>query len=91
MTLEEELAKKYVDQTYNGDTDFIDEAENVISWLLRDYAIVPKSQLKELYECYKQHEVVSKEKSLYEAEMIARGSQATMRDIFGSGLFENEK
>lgn len=47
-----------------------------------------KKTLRELYACYKQHEAVSKEKGLYEAEMIARGSTATMRDIFGKEMFE---
>ena len=60
----------------------------ILQWLSKDYCIVPKTLLKELYDCYKQHESVSKEKGLYESEMIARGSQATMRDIFGKSLFE---
>lgn len=29
----EELASEYVKDVYGGDTDFIDEAENVLSWL----------------------------------------------------------
>ena len=39
MTPEEirKLAEKYVAKVYGGDTDFIDEAENVISWLLRTH------------------------------------------------------
>jgi hypothetical protein len=36
------LAREYVEYMYGGDTDFIDEAENVISWLLDRYDIVPK-------------------------------------------------
>ncbi|MBD5302322.1 MAG: hypothetical protein HDS16_04920 [Bacteroides sp.] len=63
----------------------------LLEWLSKDYCIVPKTLLKELYDCYKQHESVSKEKGLYESEMIARGSQATMRDIFGKSLLEKEK
>ena len=29
----EELAREYVNDVYSGDTDFIDEAENVQTWL----------------------------------------------------------
>lgn len=28
-----ELAREYVNDVYSGDTDFIDEAENVLAWL----------------------------------------------------------
>lgn len=50
-----------------------------------------KKFLRELYTYYEQHEAVCKEKGLYEAEMIARGSTATMRDIFGKEMFENKE
>lgn len=46
-----EMARKYAAEVYNGDTDFIDEAENVISWLLRDYYIVNKNVLQKLQKC----------------------------------------
>ena len=62
-----------------------------MSWLTKDYCIVPKSQLKELYDCYRQHEQTCKVKGLHNATLIAIGSQATMRDIFGKSLFEEEK
>lgn len=47
-----------------------------------------ENQLKELYDCYKQHEQVTNKKGLYDAMLIARGSMAAMRDIFGKSLFE---
>ena len=62
-----------------------------LQWLTKDYCIVPKSQLKELYDCYRQHEQTCKAKGLHNATLIAIGSQATMCDIFGKSLFEEEK
>ena len=73
---------------------FSDTANIITEWLKflsKDYCIVPKSELKEIYACYKQHEEVSDKKGLHEAMLIARGSQATMRDIFGKSLFEEVK
>lgn len=29
----EDLAREYVNDIYSGDTDFIDETENILSWL----------------------------------------------------------
>lgn len=66
-------------------------AAEVLKWLSKDYCIVPKRQLKELYDCYRQHEHTCKAKGLHNATLIAIGSQATMRDIFGKSLFEEEK
>lgn len=67
------------------------QVEAVITQLSKDYCIVPKSQLKELYDCYRQHEHTCKAKGLHNATLIAIGSQATMCDIFGSSLFEEDK
>ena len=92
MTDEEikKIARRFELDMYPTMPDML-SAKAMIEWLCKDYAIVSKTQLKELYGCYKQHESVSKEKGLYEAEMIARGSQATMRDIFGESFFEEDK
>lgn len=68
-----------------------DDAKSVLEWLSKDYCIVPKSQLKELYDCYKQHEQVTDKKGLHDAMLIARGSIATMQDLFGKELFNEEK
>lgn len=39
------LAREYVKDVYGGDTDFIDEAEQVLTWLSQRYCIVEKSKL----------------------------------------------
>ena len=78
----------YDDQRNTDLSIYNDDAKSVLEWLSKDYAIVPKSQLKELYDCYRQHEHTCKAKGLHNATLIAIGSQATMRDIFGSSLFE---
>lgn len=41
----EALAREYVKEVYNGDTDFIDEAEQVLTWLSQRYCIVEKEAL----------------------------------------------
>ena len=52
MTPEEirKLAVEYVAKVYGGYTDFIDEAENVISWLLRTHCIVSREKVREVYD-----------------------------------------
>ena len=57
MTPEEitKLAEEYVAKVYGGDTDFIDEAENVISWLLRTHCIVSKKKATELCRLTLEH------------------------------------
>lgn len=39
-----ELAKEYINDVYHGDLDFLDEAENVISWLSKHYYIISKDE-----------------------------------------------
>lgn len=41
----EALAREYVKEVYSGDTDFIDEAEQVLTWLSQRYCIVEKSKV----------------------------------------------
>ena len=57
MTPEEitKLAEEYAAKVYGGDTDFIDEAENVISWLLRTHCIVSKEKATELCRLTLEH------------------------------------
>ena len=89
----ENLAKQYAEFT---DLSVVDQlrvkliSKEFLTWVLRDYCIVPKSKLKELYDCYRQHEQTCKAKGLHNATLIAIGSQATMRDIFGDSLFEEK-
>lgn len=87
----ENIAKQYAEFT---DLSVVDQlrvkliSKEFLTWVLRDYCIVPKSQLKELYDCYRQHEHTCKAKGLHNATLIAIGSQATMCDIFGKSFFE---
>lgn len=43
-----DIACKYVEEVYNGDTDFIDEAVSIIGWLLLDHCIVNREQVQKL-------------------------------------------
>lgn len=38
------LAKAFIDDHYNGDLDFLDQAEEVIEWLLKYHNIIPKNE-----------------------------------------------
>ncbi len=42
----EALAREYVADVYNGDTDFKPEAECLINWLSERYEIVAKEKIK---------------------------------------------
>lgn len=52
----EALAREYVKDVYVGDTDFIDEAEQVLTWLSTRYCLVEKSRLEELEIAYRAKE-----------------------------------
>lgn len=70
------------------DANWHHEFHNFLSWLIKTHCIVSREKVRELYDCYKQHEAVTNEKGLHEAMIIARGSMAAFRDIFGKELFE---
>lgn len=44
----ENLAREYVDEVYNGDTDFTEEAEQLIHWLSKRFCLVDKKRVEEL-------------------------------------------
>lgn len=94
-----QLATEYAEQ--NPPADIKDEVlkgnliglnaeifENFLIWLTKSHCIVSREKVRELYDCYKQHEAVTNQKGLHEAMIIARGSVAAFRDIFGSELFK---
>lgn len=51
----EGISRKYVEEVYQGDTDFIPEAENFLSWLTKEYSLVKKEDLKEAYQYPQRH------------------------------------
>lgn len=51
----ENLAQEYVDKVYGGDTDFYDEAVNVISFISARFCIVEKSKASELCRLTLEH------------------------------------
>lgn len=67
--------------------DKILEFIDVVGFLSEHCIIETNSKLKEIYDCYKQHEQVTDKKGLHEAMLIARGSMAAMRDVFGEKMF----
>ena len=80
------LAEEYVAKVYGGDTDFIDEAENVISWLLRTHCIVEKSRVRVM------HTALSKEKSMlknWEEREIFEARISMLNYLFGKDLFND--
>lgn len=83
----QQLAKAYiVEHSYHKDV--ADDTEEFLRWLTKTHCIVSREKVRELYDCYRQHEAVSDEKGLREAMLIARGSMAAFRDIFDKSTFE---
>lgn len=93
MTPEEirKLAEEYVAKVYGGDTDFIDEAENVISWLLRTHCIVGKEFVKRQRLVIKYDKKLMLEKPIGEKIALAGVYQAKlelMDKLFGTDTFD---
>lgn len=65
--------------------------EPFLRWLTKTHCIVDKKRLKEMYACYLQNEQVAKRLGLEYSKDIAHGSTATMRDIFGSDIFNGNE
>lgn len=72
-----DLACQYVEEVYNSDTDFIDEAVSIIGWLLLDHCIVSREKLKK-------HDIAHRANS----NSWVMLSKKDISDIFGSDLFE---
>lgn len=89
----EALAKAYADSfelrpsEYNRWLNYSERAERVLEWLLKDHLVVEKSKVISLYNCYNQHIQTSSKNGLHDALVIAKGSIATMHDIFGKETF----
>lgn len=85
-----DLARKYVEEVYNGDTDFIDEALSIIGWLLLDHCIVSQEKVKALEAnihgniMYAHDEDDWQEAAHYILDVMPRRFTA----IFGTELFE---
>lgn len=65
--------------------------ERFMKWLAERYCVVERSKVVEMYECYTQNIQASHKLGLTHAEDIAKGSCATMRDIFGSETFNKKE
>ena len=87
MTPEEitKLAEEYVTKVYGGDTDFIDDAENVISWLLRTHCIVEKSKVREAHEVYHRKWLESKDGNKAFQNLIR---METLEQLFDPDTFD---
>lgn len=96
------LAREYVAEVYDGDTDFIDEAENVISWLLRTHCIVSMEEVRKMHNnelefaqfyqrkansCCNQQCRIDCEV----ARDIAKSRANILESLFGAETFKNEE
>lgn len=77
-----DIARKYVADVYGGDTDFIDEAENVITWLLRDYCVVSLEAVE--------REVADSHYTDDDADIASIVSGQMLKRLFGEDLFGKE-
>lgn len=82
------IAKDYITEIQGKlDSDLEHEFANFLSWLCKEYILLEKNTIRELHDCYKQNEYIASKKELHNAILIAKGSIATMHDIFGKKLF----
>lgn len=102
----EELAREYVNDVYSGDTDFIDEAENVLTWLFEKSLasrLTPaeKERVRKMYngelefaQFYqrKANSCVNQQcRADYEVSRdIAKSRAAMLERIFGEEIFKEE-
>lgn len=88
----EEAAREYVNDVYSGDTDFIDEVENVLTWLFN------KPLRDRLTEAEKERVRYIRHEILCSCDSIPTGwdfpFQCAIRDIeeiFGAEMFNENK
>lgn len=80
-----DLSRKYVEEVYNGDTDFIDEALSIIGWLLLDHCIVSREKvISEIKAAQKELNEPSKPKLKFTLGYVL----GLLHNIFGTELFE---
>lgn len=92
-----ELASEYVKDVYSGDTDFIDEAENVLSWLFdKPLASRLTAEEKESIKGYYSEaqswldEKTSFENPNEQLRICAVAIQDRLERIFGADFFKEE-
>lgn len=84
-----DLACQYVEEVYNGDTDFIDEAISIIGWLTKTYCIVSREKVQNAYRENCINEKDTERRGYDDYVYYFRNQQ--LRDIFGKSTFENNK
>lgn len=89
----ENLAREYVKDVYGGDTDFIDEAENVLSWLFnKSLALRLTAEEKErVRKIYTECELIEMDDSPnLPADRIteAGAKMQVLESIFGTDFFK---
>lgn len=77
---------KITEYILNKNNDSITLLYEFYQWLEENYFIKSKELMREYYDCYSQNIEAARKLKLTEAEEIALGSCATMRDIFGNQL-----
>lgn len=86
----EEAAREYVNDVYSGDTDFIDEAENVLTWLferpLADRLTdAEKEMVRKAYESMSNY---GKNKGAMCVSCANYAARLLMQHIFGADFFK---
>lgn len=75
----ENLAREYTEEVYNGNTDFTDEAKQVIQWLSKRFYLADKKRVEELDLAFraKQYDMVvlNSEKLAYLFPEIAKETE----------------
>ncbi len=80
------LAREYVAEVYGGDTDFINEAENVIRFLLRTHCIVSKEKVRKAYDNANQGDAYDRFDNGYNLGVVD-----ILESLFDAETFKNEE
>lgn len=85
------LANDYVKDVYGGDTDFIDEAENIISWLLQKNHIVSKEEIKDFHQFASRNYKLDCENGNEDGQAsFWRGQMELLKTIFGKEALDSD-
>lgn len=89
----EELAEQYVKDVYNGDTDFIDETESVLTWIFNKPLTqrLTDEDKERVMKTYKVMSDYGKKKDVMCADCANYVARVGLERIFGKEFFKEGK
>lgn len=83
-----DLARKFVGEEYGGKEDFMGEAENLLSWIAKEYCIISK---KKVIGNHRTLTLLSTEHPRPSGRCNAKAKALLLESLFGKEVFENEE